>query len=61
MSILSYNGVTLPYAYTTVFNQEAVGDSSNTDWMITRFDINVHDLGTATVAGPVVGLISASA
>jgi hypothetical protein len=25
-----------------------------------RFDINVHDVGTATAAGPVVGLISAS-
>jgi len=23
----------------------------------TRFDINVHDVGTATVAGPVVALI----
>jgi hypothetical protein len=26
-----------------------------------RFDINVHDVGDATTAGPVVGLISASA
>jgi HK97 family phage major capsid protein len=26
-----------------------------------RFDINVHDVGTATAAGPIVGLISAAA
>ncbi len=44
MSILSYNGVTLPYAYTTSFTQEAVGDASNTDWMITRFDISVQSI-----------------
>lgn len=43
-----------------------VGDTSmfDTDSFairgIERFDINAHDLGTATAAGPMVGLISAS-
>ena len=39
MSLLTYNGVTLPYSLTTDFRQEAVRDDSGTDRLYTRFDI----------------------
>lgn len=42
MSVVSYNGITLPYADTTQFFQEAIGDEvSNTDFSLIRFDIRV--------------------
>lgn len=42
MSILTYNGVCLPYPMTTRFNQQVVYDDSHTDWMCTKFDIQVQ-------------------
>ena len=43
MSVLRYNGITLPYASTTDFKQEAVGDDmGDTDRCYTRFDISVQ-------------------
>jgi hypothetical protein len=44
MSILSYNSVTLPYALTTQFRQEAIPDESDTDWMCSRFDVLVQSI-----------------
>ncbi len=42
MSILTYNGVSLPYPTSTQFSQTGVGDElSNTDWCLTKFDITV--------------------
>jgi HK97 family phage major capsid protein len=52
---------------TIAFSTDATVGSNKTfeqDMMavrgIERFDINVHDVGTATVAGPIVGLITAA-
>ena len=48
-------------------NSAYIGSTSmfETDQMavrgIERFDINVHDVGSATVAGPIVGLIAHTA
>lgn len=39
MSIVSYNGVVLPYAHITDFKQEAMADESDTDWHLTKFTI----------------------
>lgn len=39
MSIIIYNGVKLPYGNTTQFNQDAVYEDSNTDWILVKFDI----------------------
>jgi hypothetical protein len=45
MSILTYNGVILPYANCTQFSQEAVDDEeSHTDWYCTKFDITVQSV-----------------
>jgi hypothetical protein len=42
MSILTYNGITLPYANCTYFNQTPVYDpTSQTDHMLTRFEISI--------------------
>lgn len=42
MSLLTYNGVSLPYPLATSFSQEGVGDDlSDTDWCYTKFDITV--------------------
>lgn len=42
MSILTYNGIALPYGYTSSFRQEAVYDEmGNTDRILTKFDIQV--------------------
>lgn len=42
MSILKYNNITLPYASTTNFSQEAVFEESDTDWNLTKYDISVQ-------------------
>lgn len=43
MSIVRYNGITLPYAFATQFHQDAVYDDvSGTDRCYTRFDIHVQ-------------------
>lgn len=43
MSIVSYNGIILPYANTTSFKQEAVMDDvSGTDWCYTKYDIQIQ-------------------
>lgn len=44
MSIVKYNGITLPYAQSTDFRQEAVYDESGTDRIYTKFDIKVRCL-----------------
>ncbi len=48
MSLLIYNGVSLPYPLTTQFTQEAVRDDSPggipTDWICTKFDITVQTI-----------------
>ncbi len=44
MSMLVYNSVTLPYPMTTSFNQVATYDESNTDRMLTKFDISVQSI-----------------
>lgn len=51
MSVLSYNGVYLPYSFTTGFRQEAVyDDMSGTDWILTRFDIQIQCVVNADYA-----------
>lgn len=43
MSVLTYNGVTLPYCFHTSFRQEALYDDlGHTDWYSTKFDITVQ-------------------
>ncbi|MDO8671338.1 MAG: hypothetical protein Q7O66_07890 [Dehalococcoidia bacterium] len=47
MSAISYNGIFLPYAYTTQFRQESKYDESDTDWFCTKFDIQVEAIVNA--------------
>ncbi len=42
MSLLTYNGITLPYAFATSFYQRPIYDESHTDWYCTEFDIGVQ-------------------
>lgn len=42
MSLVIYNGISLPYAYHTHFQQEAVYDESGTNWIATKFDISIQ-------------------
>lgn len=42
MSVVTYSGLTLPYANITQFRQEAIYDESNTDRCYTKFDISVQ-------------------
>jgi len=42
MSVLTYNGIKLPYGNTTSFTQEAVYEESRTDRILTKFDIQVQ-------------------
>lgn len=42
MSILTYNGITLPYPISTQFDQQAVYDDSGTDLMYTKIVIQVE-------------------
>jgi hypothetical protein len=43
MSVVTYNGLTLPYAFITDFRQRALGDDlSNTDWVLQEFDITAQ-------------------
>jgi len=49
MSVVTYNGVTLPYASATDFRQEAVYEDSGTDRIYTKFDIRVRCLINADV------------
>lgn len=44
MSLIQYNGITLPNAYITDFRQDALREESDTDWFITKFDISVQCL-----------------
>ena len=45
MSVLAYNGVTLPWAQTTAFRQEvAYDDQGGTDWYCERFDIETQTI-----------------
>lgn len=39
MSSFTYHGVTLPYVNITRFAQDAVREESDTDWILTKFDI----------------------
>lgn len=47
MSVVAYNGITLPYANTVSFSQDAVRDDSSTDRILTKFDIQVQCLLSA--------------
>lgn len=40
MSLISYNGVTLPYPHLTRFDQEALWEDSATDFYLSRFNIS---------------------
>lgn len=51
MSLITYNGVSLPYSETTRFNQRAVRDESDTDWYLTEFDIETTTLVNANYLG----------
>lgn len=43
MSVLTYDNISLPYGHTSSFRQEVVyDDQSGTDWMCTKFDIQVN-------------------
>lgn len=42
MSLVTYNGVVLPYPMHSQFSQEAIKDESGTDWMYLKFDIAVQ-------------------
>lgn len=45
MSVLIYNGVTLPLAFCTRFEQTALGDEmSDTDWYMNQYDIQVQSI-----------------
>ena len=44
MSIVTYNGVQLPYPVTSSFQQEAVFDETGTDHLYNRFDLTVQSL-----------------
>jgi len=44
MSLLTYNGIPLPYPFTTNFEMSPIRDSSDTDWYATKFDITIHTL-----------------
>lgn len=40
MSLIQYNGVTLPYSYHSSFNQESVYDDSGTNWILTKISLD---------------------
>lgn len=44
MSVVSYNGITLPLANITQFSQESVYEDSNTDRTYTKFEISIQTL-----------------
>jgi hypothetical protein len=44
VSVLTYDGVQLPYGSTTKFLQQAIRDDSNTDWICTTFDIQMQTI-----------------
>ncbi len=47
MSLVSYNGITLPYSHITQFAQDAVyDDMGHTDWIKSRFDIIIQTVIT---------------
>ncbi len=50
MSIVTYGGVQLPYANTTQFTQKAVYEESNTDRVLTQFDVTVQCLISSAYA-----------
>ncbi len=62
MSVIRYNNVSLPYAYTSRFNQEAVRDESDTDWHMTKIEVICQCvLNTAylqAIAPDLIGLFS---
>lgn len=50
MSVVSYNGVTIPYCHITDFRQEVIYDDSGTDRLYTKFDIVVMGVINAAYA-----------
>lgn len=62
MSLIKYNGVTLPYCYFTTFDQQAVYDDlADTDWQGTKFDIvaqAVLNANYASVLAPSLASVS---
>ncbi len=54
-------GVTITFSESAVIEGESTFEQDEVAFRATeRFDINVHDVGTATEAGPIVGLITAA-
>jgi hypothetical protein len=52
MSVMTYDGIELPYADTTSFSQEAVSDDTGEkNWLKTKFDITVQFTITADYLG----------
>lgn len=61
MSVIVYNGVQLPYGHTTRFEQNAVYDPSDTDRILTKFDIGVNCLISSAYASqlnPALGALT---
>jgi hypothetical protein len=50
MSVIVYNGIQLPYANTTQFLQRANYEESNTDRILTEFDVSIQCLISSTYA-----------
>lgn len=44
MSVVTYNNITLPYSYTTSFEQTALRDKSDTDYYATKFEIEIQTI-----------------
>lgn len=44
MSVFTYNEINLPYPHILKYNQSAIREESDTDWIGTKFDINVQSV-----------------
>lgn len=56
MSIFTYNGITLPYAHTTNFSMDAIGDElGNTDLLYIKYDIEVESVINTSYLSTICG------
>src|SRR5258708_1862141 len=55
MSIIVYNGVTLPYAHLTDFGHDVIYEDSNTDWFCTRYTISLQTIFNVNYLAPLAG------
>jgi hypothetical protein len=60
MSLLTYNGISLPLGYHTGFSQEAVYDDSGVNLMYTKFDITVQAVINSNYFSPTALGLSAN-